>query len=682
MPAPAAPNEPLHALGLKYQLSAEDYRQYLQHLQKRGSALARPTRMERLLKWSAVFVPVFIVMLLLLGTRTVALGGPLLGIGLFMLTLLLLLGYSRLMMRRYQPEPDGFTLAPRSLKLSAEGLRCVSARGMSQQRWHHLRGWEATEQAYYLYIDRMMAHIIPRRVLDSEQEVLLQRWLNQQLGPPPALVSAPLTASAAEDSSEAPNERYRSGKRVRASFSHNLLCGIHCLIWPLLRSRQPDPSHWRPIAHSGHILIFSAMAVGVLALIQYRQVPIDPTFSPWGLMTWTTVGMAVLALACFAALAANRRTALPTLLTLLSASLIWGVAGYGFWVWVNSLAFMQPLVSWCSTALFLLVWGGYCTALVLIRGLNLHPLRGVLYALLVTLLISLLWQQIRPSPVWYQRQDDSDWPEVDVEGVYYRQGALLHQMLQDLSPSRPGRTDLYFVGFANDGSQGVFRHEMEYARDLFDRQFDTAGRSMLLLNSYDSLEQLPLANTPNLRALLRDLAPRMDVSDDILVMYLTSHGTPEAALSAELWPVKPRDLGAEALREALDEAGIRWRILIIGGCYTGSFIPVLADEYTLIMTASAADRVSFGCGAGREFTYFGDALLRHGLNGNNDLLEAYEVAREVVTAWEAEQGYEPSEPQIHAGDAITARLGLLNPDKDQQANDPPQVTLPETAESD
>jgi hypothetical protein len=110
---------------------------------------------------------------------------------------------------------------------------------------------------------------------------------------------------------------------------------------------------------------------------------------------------------------------------------------------------------------------------------------------------------------------------------------------------------------------------------------------------------------------------------------------------------------------ALDEVGIRNRILIVSACYSGSFIPALADEDTMIMTASSATRKSFGCSDTRNLTYFGEALVENGLRRGDTLIGAFAIARDVVGDWEREQKLTPSQPQIHVGARLRSRLGAI-----------------------
>ena len=63
------------------------------------------------------------------------------------------------------------------------------------------------------------------------------------------------------------------------------------------------------------------------------------------------------------------------------------------------------------------------------------------------------------------------------------------------------------------------------------------------------------------------------------------------------------------LKSALDKSGIRWRVIVVSACYSGTFINALKDPYTMIITASKADKASFGCTDDADMTYFGRAFF-------------------------------------------------------------------------
>ena len=136
-------------------------------------------------------------------------------------------------------------------------------------------------------------------------------------------------------------------------------------------------------------------------------------------------------------------------------------------------------------------------------------------------------------------------PPVNVEAVYYEQYRLLDGALGALLPERPEQADVYFVGYGSYASQDVFVKEIAFARHLFEERFDAGGRAMTLMNHRDTLETFPLANAPNLAFALEELAEVMNPEKDLLVLFLTSHGSKEGELAARFRSVRPNDLRAD-----------------------------------------------------------------------------------------------------------------------------------------
>ena len=58
----------------------------------------------------------------------------------------------------------------------------------------------------------------------------------------------------------------------------------------------------------------------------------------------------------------------------------------------------------------------------------------------------------------------------------------------------------------------------------------------------------------------------------------------------------------------LDREGIKNRVVIVSACYSGTFVPPLANDNTIVLTAADAKSTSFGCAPERDWTYFGDAF--------------------------------------------------------------------------
>jgi hypothetical protein len=288
-----------------------------------------------------------------------------------------------------------------------------------------------------------------------------------------------------------------------------------------------------------------------------------------------------------------------------------------------------------------------------------RPLAGTLLALL--LLVPLGW--LMPGSSWWWTEEAefvAGWMptprDYSAEALLYAQPAMLQAALDRLAPQRPGEVDLFAIGFAADGGEGVFRNEVEHLERLMATRFAAPQRTLSLINHPGTLVDTPLATLTNLRQALAGIASRIDVEQDILLLFLTSHGSAEHELHVALHDL-PLDLVTpQALRDALDEAGIGWRLIVVSACYSGGFIDALRDPRSLIVTAARSDRTSFGCGVSSELTWFGQSFLVDGLNHTVDFVEAFEAAREAIRQREREQDEKPSHPQIEVGERISAQL--------------------------
>mgnify|MGYP003606144524 CR=1 FL=1 len=250
------------------------------------------------------------------------------------------------------------------------------------------------------------------------------------------------------------------------------------------------------------------------------------------------------------------------------------------------------------------------------------------------------------------------WPEdaPTPEQVIYAQPGLLDEALASLGPRVPGKPNLYLVAFAGDGAEDVFRNEAEYAARLFVRRFGSTAHALVLENHPATLERQPLASWSNLEAALDGLARTMDPAQDILVLYLTSHGSEDHTLLVDLDPLPLDQLDADGLAGMLRKRPFRWKVVVVNACYSGGFIPALRGPGTLVLTAARVDRSSFGCGSDADVTYFGRAWLIDALNRSNDFIAAFHQAQAEIAGWERQQNLTPSEPQIAIGAGIADQL--------------------------
>lgn len=254
--------------------------------------------------------------------------------------------------------------------------------------------------------------------------------------------------------------------------------------------------------------------------------------------------------------------------------------------------------------------------------------------------------------------DVDSWPSQapTPEQVLYAQPRMMRDALAQLGPRVPGKPNLYLLVFAGDGSEDVFRNEAEYAARLFAQRFGATSHSLVLENNPASLTTRPLASWSNLETALEGLGKVMQPDQDILLLYLTSHGSEDHSLLVDMDPLPLDQLGASDLAGILAMHPLKWKVVVVNACYSGGFVPPLRGPGTLVLTAARSDRSSFGCGSDSDITYFGKAWLVDALNRTPDFIEAFKQASGEISQWEKRGKLTPSEPQIDIGNGIAEQL--------------------------
>src|SRR3546814_20406201 len=88
----------------------------------------------------------------------------------------------------------------------------------------------------------------------------------------------------------------------------------------------------------------------------------------------------------------------------------------------------------------------------------------------------------------------------------------------------------------------------------------------------------------------------MNRQEDVLFLFLTSHGSEGGWLSTRFDPFRPRAFVARQPDAALDDAGTSWRVIVLPPYFSGAFIGPLADDNTPLLTAGPPERAAFGSG--------------------------------------------------------------------------------------
>jgi hypothetical protein len=412
------------------------------------------------------------------------------------------------------------------------------------------------------------------------------------------------------------------------------------------------------------VALLLTVNLALWALLDFLHSPAHTPLALDGLFGWACYLLLGLAACALTARAQTRAAETrPLLVTVLAAS--------PFVLLAFSLASDLPLTA-RAPVIFTLLGLAYLVCLAIrVLGAAYGPVhwRAALTAIVLVLaapsiagvldLDTRLW--VPEEPTQAQESEDAD----QAEALFYDQPSRIAAAVARVASSQPGKPGVYFVGFAGDGSQGVFRRETLFANEVFGARFGSVERSVLLINDVDDRDSYPLASAAGLEQTLKVLAARMDVAQDVLVLFLSSHGS-EDGLEVENGSLPLAQLAPEDVREALDASGIRWRVIVVSACHSGVFVDALKGETAAVVTASDAAHDSFGCDDERELTWFGEAFLKDSLPVSASLQDAFHKAAGLIAQREDSEHQVHSNPQLFVGELMQRKLAELPPAKPER----------------
>jgi len=205
------------------------------------------------------------------------------------------------------------------------------------------------------------------------------------------------------------------------------------------------------------------------------------------------------------------------------------------------------------------------------------------------------------------------------------------------------------VSFGLFGDQGVFSSEATGAAEVVAGRFETGPIDV----QYNS-KRGGHATIEALASSLRAAASRLDAEKDVLFLILTSHGSPDGlAIKAGriMQTLTPSHLAA-----LLANTGVRHKVVVISACYSGVFIPRLANPDVMVITAADANHSSFGCEDKATWTYFGEAFFNVALRHAASLKDAFLDAHALVRKRELLEHFEPSNPLMAGGANVQSLL--------------------------
>ncbi|PTQ88216.1 C13 family peptidase [Agitococcus lubricus] len=322
----------------------------------------------------------------------------------------------------------------------------------------------------------------------------------------------------------------------------------------------------------------------------------------------------------------------------------WLPAGSDLWV-----PYIYPVLFAWPTAALMFLFGRQLAWQWWLRLINITLAVSVLFAWFTTFSDQRLWYSVETvvpeAP-----------PHITEEAAFYVQPLLLNRALAQLQEGNVGRTDWYFLGVGGAAYQRVFRREVESIQGLFDTRFTTTGHSLVLINDDDTTLSQPIATRTSISKALEAIGKKMNKDEDVLFLFLTSHGSSDGVFELSHEPLQIQSLTPQWLRDELDKADIRWRVVVISSCYSGAFIPALQNSSSLIITAAEATKASFGCTDDADFTYFGRAFFDEALRQEHSLIDAFRAAKDIIAMREQEEGFTPSQPQLSLGADMEKQL--------------------------
>lgn len=233
---------------------------------------------------------------------------------------------------------------------------------------------------------------------------------------------------------------------------------------------------------------------------------------------------------------------------------------------------------------------------------------------------------------------------------------LMGASLTNLQSQRPGQIDVYLI-VASLWNDPVFEREASQAEAILREHFGSEGRSILLSAGGQGGRRYPAATPNNIAAALGRVGQIINPEEDLVVVFITSHGSPDGSVALRETDRLGAAMRPVHLRDNLAQAGIRNRIVIVSACFSGAFIAPLMDDRTIVLTAAAPDRTSFGCQPERDWTFFGDAYFNQSVRNGVSLITAFDQAKVLIDRWERDRNLTPpSNPQRYVGARAAAML--------------------------
>jgi Peptidase C13 family len=584
--------------------------------------------------WLIGYLPAIVMAIAL--TAVIASGGPVFPlwpvVGILLLWVVAQSAAQRYQARSTKPDKDSSFFGPCIYEFDADGLRTFRPGQSASYAWNKIRDIDRIGATLILWTERYSGIAVPLRGLpDDLNPEELERLLRSHV--------APSTDRSTADP-----------QRAGGSGFTPVLSALPRL-W-MLRG----VANLQGVATDASVISLALASLALWVGLDGWRAGSGAQFELWDTLTISLYALLVLGLAFVLSRLSSPRLACRSVLFIL-------VAGLPILIVVRCLidALLDgraALTAWALLCLYALAYS--LKALRILSGAwqTRAPLVAVVLLCVfsaygrVSDLSSSLW-----APVPSEEEEGSDEMSASVaEGLLFDQRAQIDDAVDRMSAPAGSGPAVFFVGFAGVASQRVFAEEIKLAARVVGDRLDTSDRQLLLINDRRDIDTYPIATASGLSYALSAVAQKMNPERDILFLALSSHGSADPLLAVSNGSLQLEQLTGEDLDAALRDSGIKWRVIVISACYAGAFIKPLQNPDTIVITAAAADKTSFGCSDDRDMTYFGEAFYRDALPGAKTLKEAFERAKAAIAERETQEHETPSDPQAFFGEEISAVL--------------------------
>jgi hypothetical protein len=232
---------------------------------------------------------------------------------------------------------------------------------------------------------------------------------------------------------------------------------------------------------------------------------------------------------------------------LLCSSFIYVIVAYG----VGILVMHTPRGAWTATMAWL-GWASYWLIVIwaLLVSLRIYHLMGLRVRPAVALALgvsalSLIMQTFQAWQLWYPDTTESvssrPAPMQLSQALFESQTQLLKTQLSQIQAQQPAQHDVYAVIYAPFAPEDVFLKESSMVQRVLQERFKNEGRIISLVNNPQTTQTHAWATPENLQRSIQALAAKMNSEEDVLLVYLTSHGAKNFKLASSHWPLATDD---------------------------------------------------------------------------------------------------------------------------------------------